>query len=82
MTILRVAQTSDQETAARLVRGVAHDFPHPNERPEIADIHLRAIKSFIHLAASLGDATKSKQHPWNTALDEAKDWLRAVDAEQ
>ncbi len=82
LTVLRVARTSDQETAARLVRGVAQDFPHPNELPEIADIHQSAIKSLLHLAASLGDATHSRRHPWTTALGAAEDWFRAVDARQ
>lgn len=80
LTILRVAQTSEQQTAARLVRGLAHDSPHPNERPEIADIHLRAIDTFFQLAASLGDATNSKPRPWNTALGAAENWLRVVRA--
>src|SRR4051812_17865359 len=43
LTVLRVAQGTEQQTAARLVRGLAHDLPDPVERPEIAEIHLRAI---------------------------------------
>jgi hypothetical protein len=79
LTVLRVAQATDWETAARLVRGLAHDFPHPNELPEIADIHLRAIDLFSQLATSLGDARNVKPRPWNSALDAASDWLRAVE---
>jgi hypothetical protein len=82
LTILRVAQTSEQQTAARLVRGLAYDSPHPNERPEIAEIHLRAIDTFFQLAASLGGATNSKHYSWNTALGAAENWLRAVNAQQ
>jgi hypothetical protein len=81
LTVLRVAQTTDLETAARLTRGLAHDFPHPNELPEIADNHLRALDSFSRLAVSLGENIK-QQHPWNTALNAATDWLRAVSARQ
>ena len=79
-TILRVARTSDRETAARLVHGISRDFPLHSEIPEIADIHLRAIASFDQLATSLVDATDPiKQQPlWKAALDAAAEWLRAV----
>jgi hypothetical protein len=79
-TILRVAQTSDRETAARLVGSIAGDLPLQSELPEIADIHLRAIASFVQLATSLRDTTNPKQQPpWKTAVDAAADWLRAVE---
>ena len=79
-TILRVARTSDRDTAARLVRGISRDFPLHSEIPEIADIHRRAIASFNQLATSLVDATNPvKQQPlWKAALDAAAEWLRAV----
>ena len=79
-TILRVAQTSDREAAARLVGSIAGDLPLQSELPEIADIHLRAIASFVQLATSLRDTTNPKQQPpWKTAVDAAADWLRAVE---
>ena len=82
-SVLRVAQTSDRETAARLVRGLAHDFPHPDEMPDIADIHLRAIDTFFLLAADLdGAANPKQQHLWKTALDASGEWLRAVRTQQ
>src|SRR5712692_2022725 len=66
-TILRVAQRSDREAAARLVGS-------------IAGVHLRAIASFVQLATSLRDKTNPKQQPsWKTALDAAADWLREVE---
>jgi hypothetical protein len=52
LTILRVARTSDRKTAARLVRAIACDSPLQSELPEIADVHLRAIVSFVQLANS------------------------------
>jgi hypothetical protein len=79
-TILRVAQTSDRETATRLVGSIAGDLPLQSELPEILDIHLRAIVSFVQLATSLRDTTNPKQQPpWKTAVDAAADWLRAVE---
>src|SRR4051794_24517308 len=39
LTVLRVAQTLDRETAARLIRGLARDPPLPDELPELAGIH-------------------------------------------
>ena len=79
-TILRVARTSDRDTAARLLHGISRDFPLHSEIPEIADIHRRAIASFNQLATSLVDATNPvKQQPlWKAALDAAAEWLRAV----
>jgi len=47
LTILRVAQGVDRQTAARLVWRIARDLPHPNER--------RAINSFAQLATALND---------------------------
>jgi hypothetical protein len=79
-TILRVAQTSDREAAARLVGSIAGDLPLQSELPEILDIHLRAIVSFVQLATSLRDTTNPKQQPpWNSAVAAAADWLRAVE---
>jgi len=52
-TVLRVAQTADQHTAARLLSGLARDFPSRNERVEIAELHFRAIDSFVELATAL-----------------------------
>jgi hypothetical protein len=79
-TILRVARTSDRETAARLVCGISRDFPLHSEIPEIVDIHLRAVASFDQLATRLVDATDPiKQQPlWKAALDATAEWLRAV----
>jgi hypothetical protein len=79
-TILRVAQTSDRETAVRLVGSIAGDLPLQSELPEILDIHLRAIVSFVQLATSLRDTTNPKQQPpWNSAVAAVADWLRAVE---
>jgi hypothetical protein len=82
-TVLRVAQTTDTNTAARLIRGLMRDLPHPNELPQISEIHLRAINSFIQLASSLNPATNSeRQSVWKAALDATADWLRALEAKQ
>jgi len=63
-----------------LVGSIAGDLPLQSELPEIADIHLRAIASFVQLATSLRDTTNPKrQPPWKTAVDAAADWLRAVE---
>ena len=78
-TILRVARTSDHETAARLVRAISRDLPLHSEIPEIADIHRRALASFDQLATSLADAPSLKQQPlWKAAQDAVAEWLRAV----
>ena len=46
LAVLRVAQLADRETAARLIRGLARDLPHPEERREIAALHFEAIEAF------------------------------------
>ena len=78
-TVLRVAQTVDQQTAARLVSGLSRDFPCPTERPETAELHFRAIKSFSELATALYDETASRrEHLWKSATDATAAWLHAV----
>jgi hypothetical protein len=78
-TVLRVAQTADQQTAARLVGGLSRDFPSPTERPEIAELHFRAIKSFSELATAPDNETASKrEHLWKSATDATAAWLNAV----
>ena len=78
-TVLRVAQTADRQTAARLVSALSRDFPCPAERPEIAELHFRAIDTFSELAAGLGSETASKrEHLWKSAMDVASAWLSAV----
>ena len=78
-TVLRVAQTVDQQTAARLVSGLSRDFPCPTERPEIAELHFRAINSFSELATALRNETAAKrEHLWKSAMDAVAAWLRAV----
>ena len=78
-TVLRVAQTADQQTAARLVSGLSRDFPCPTERPDIAELHFRAINSFSELATALCNQTALKrEHVWNSARDATAAWLNAV----
>jgi hypothetical protein len=78
-TVLRVAQTVDQQVAARLVSGLSRDFPCPSECAEIAELHFRAINSFSELATALDSETASKQeHLWKSATDAAAAWLNAV----
>ena len=77
-TVLRVAQTVEQQTAARL-GGLSRDFPCPTERPEIAELHFRAINSFSELASALCSETAPKrEHLWRSARDAVAAWLSAV----
>ena len=78
-TVLRIAQTVDQLTAARLVSGLSRDFPCPTERPEIAELHFRAINSFSELATALCSETGPKrEYLWRSARDAAAAWLHTV----
>jgi hypothetical protein len=78
-TVLRVAQTADQQTAARLVSGLSRDFPCRTERPDIAELHFRAINSFSELATALCSEPASKrEHLWKSARDATAAWLHAV----
>ena len=67
LTILRVAQGTDRQTAARLIWGLARDRPHPNERPEIARLHLAAINSFAQLATALHEPVDLRSHTKSTS---------------
>jgi hypothetical protein len=79
-TILRVAETIDRKTAARLVSGLSRDLPCAAERAEIAELHFRAINSFSQLATALYSETASKRgHLWKSAIDATAAWLNAVD---
>jgi hypothetical protein len=74
-----VAQTADQHTAARLLSGLAREFPCRNERVEIAELHFRAIDSFFELATALKNETGSRPHDlWKRAVDAVTAWLQAV----
>ena len=78
-TVLRVAQTEDQHTAARLLSGLARDFPCRNERVEIAVLHFRAIDSFVELATALENETGSRpQDLWKRAVNAATAWFEVV----
>ena len=83
-TVVRVAQTvDDQQTAARLVSGLSRDFPCPTERPEIAELHFRAINSFSELTTALyNEAASKREHLWKSAMDSAATWLNAVTPSQ
>jgi len=77
--VLRVAQTADQQTAARLLSGLACEFPCRNERLEIAELHFRAIDSFLELATALTNETGSNsQDLWKRAVNAHAAWFRAV----
>ena len=78
-TVLRVAQSMEQQTAARLVSGLSRDLPRRTERAEIAELHFRAIKSFSELATALSSEPASRrEHLWKGAMDAAAAWLKAV----
>jgi len=57
----------------------ARDFPCPTERPEIAELHFRAINSFSELTTALyNEAASKREHLWKSAMDSAATWLNAV----
>ena len=78
LALLRVAQLADSQTAARLMHHLIIDGPRPNERPEIAELHFRAVEVFKELADSLGDPSSRKPPPWRTAVNVTAHWLSVV----
>jgi hypothetical protein len=78
LALLRVAQISDSQTAGRLMAQLATDGPLPDERPEIAELHFRAIEVFKQLADSLSDPSARKPPAWKTAVDVTTQWLDVV----
>jgi hypothetical protein len=76
LSVLRVAQLTDRETASRLVQGLARDFPHPDEVREIAALHFDAIAAFENLAEELRASAKAPT--WELAASAADKWLSVV----
>jgi len=72
-----VAQPADRATAARLVRGLARDLPHPEERREIAALHFAAIEAFELLTEGL--LVSAAESAWKKAFAAASKWLGAVE---
>jgi hypothetical protein len=81
LALLGVAQMADCEAAARLVEHLIKDGPRPDERPEIADLHFRAIDVFKQLALRLRDPELQQRPPWRTAKDATTHWLDMVTQE-
>jgi hypothetical protein len=77
LAVLRVAQAADRETAARLVLGLARDLPHPEERREIAALHIEAIEAFEQLAEGL--LISAAESRWKAAFAAASKWLGVVE---
>jgi hypothetical protein len=73
----KVAQAADQETAARLVQGLARDLPHPEERREIAALHFETIGAFEQFAEGL--LVSAAESRWKTAFAAASKWLGVVE---
>ena len=76
LSVLRIAQSADRETAWRLVQGLARDFPHPDEVREIAALHFDAITAFENLANELRASAKAPT--WELATSAAAKWLSVV----
>jgi hypothetical protein len=74
MAVLRVAQTADRETAARLVQGLSRDLPHPGELPEVAALHFEAIEAFKKLAEGLRISTAATSS-WAAVAATTSKWL-------
>ena len=77
LAVLRVAQMADRETASRLVRGLAKDFPHPDEKREVAFLHFEAIEAFEKLAD--GRVAAVAPSSWKPATTAASKWLSVVE---
>jgi hypothetical protein len=78
LAVLRVAQSADRETAARLVQGLARDLPHPDERREIAALHFQAIDAFEKLADGLR-VSATAPSSWKAATAATSKWLAVVE---
>src|SRR5438034_6979279 len=78
LAVLRIAQAADRETAARLVQGFARDFPHPEERRQVAALHFEVIEAFVRLAEGLRASTVAPSS-WQAATNAVSKWLSAVE---
>jgi hypothetical protein len=78
LAVLRIAGSTDRETAARLVLGLARDLPHPDERREIALLHFEAIEAFEKLIEGLRHSAVAPSL-WEAATAATSKWLGVVE---
>ena len=78
LAVLRVAQASDRETAARLVQGLARDLPHPEEQREMASLHFEAMEILEKLLQDLRVSAVAPSS-WRAATDAVSKWLDAAE---
>jgi hypothetical protein len=70
LTVLRVAQAADRETAARLVQSLARDFPHPEER-RMCGLYQAAQRHSLGRTAGRFDCVEclAPVHSWSGSYD-------------
>jgi hypothetical protein len=73
VAVLKTARSSDRATAAKLIEGLALDFPLPGTSDDVAEAHHKAVLKFYELA----EALRSGQDIglWIPAEQAAKRWL-------
>lgn len=78
LAVLRIAQSADRETAARLVLGLARDLPRPDELREVAAVHFEAIEAFEKFAEGLRVSTVAASS-WAAVTATTSKWLGVVE---
>jgi hypothetical protein len=78
-TILKVAKTVDRDTAARLIEGLATDFPAHDDRPDVARAHEMATDIFGQLVDSIRSPLGGPPGMWDTAFAAVANWRRIIE---
>ena len=73
ISVLKAARASDRATAAKLIEGLALDFPSPGTSEHVAEAHRMAALKFYELAESL--RSSEGMGAWYPAEQAAKRWV-------
>ncbi len=76
--VLKVARNVEKQTAARLIEGLAADFPEDGDRLEVARAHRIATEIYGSLAESLRGPAGGQSLLWETAIAATDRWRRLL----
>jgi hypothetical protein len=74
IAILRTAKASERYAAAKMVAGLALEFPKTGTSDDIAEVHQAALVTFYNLAEALRTDVSKAPHLWYLAEQALQKW--------
>jgi hypothetical protein len=74
IVILRTAKASERHAAAKMVAGLALEFPKTGTSDGIAEVHQAALVMFYNLAEALRTNVSKAPHLWYLAEQALQKW--------